>query len=51
MRCGGIVNDDFVAYLLVNLSVKFFFENQAAFGEAINNITVDCFFDSQCIVL
>jgi len=22
LRCGGIVNDDFVAYLLVNLSVK-----------------------------
>ena len=22
VRCGGIVNDDFVAYLLVNLSVK-----------------------------
>jgi len=22
LRCGGIVNDDFVAYLLMNLSVK-----------------------------
>jgi len=22
LRCGGIVNDDFVAYLIVNLSVK-----------------------------
>jgi len=22
LRCGGMVNDDFVAYLLVNLSVK-----------------------------
>jgi len=24
LRCGGIVNDDFVAYLLMNLAVKKF---------------------------
>jgi len=47
LRCGGIVNDDFVAYLLVNLSVKIF-ENRSTFGEVMDNIVVPCFFDSQC---
>ena len=40
--CGGIVNDDFVAYLLRNLSVKNF-ENRSTFGEVIGNIIVACF--------
>jgi len=39
---------DFVAYLLVNLSVKKF-ENRSTFGEVMDNIVVPCFFDSQCI--
>ena len=47
--CGEIVNDDFVAYLLVNLSVKKKFENRSTFGEVMDNIAVHCFFDSQCI--
>ena len=48
MWSGGIVNDDFVAYLLVNLSVKKN-ENRSTFGEVMDNIVVPCFFDSQCI--
>jgi len=48
VRCGGIINDDFVAYLQVNLSVKKF-ENRSTFGEVMDNIIVDCFFlNSQC---
>jgi len=47
VRCGGIAIDDFVAYLLVNLQVKHF-ENRSTFGQVMNNIIVDCFFDSQC---
>jgi len=43
LRCGGIVNDDFVAYLLVNLQVKKF-ENRSIFGEVMDNIIVNCFF-------
>ena len=43
VRCGGIINDDFVAYLQVNLSVKKF-ENRSTFGEVMDNIIVDCFF-------
>ena len=43
LRCGGIVNDNFVVYLLVNLSVKKF-ENRSTFGEVMNNIIVDWFF-------
>jgi len=42
LRCGGIVNDDFVAYLLMNLSVKKF-ENRSTFGEVMDNIVVPCF--------
>ena len=49
LRCGGIFNDDFVAYLVVNLSVKKF-ENRSTFGEIMYNIVVPCFFDSQCIL-
>ena len=43
LRCGVIVNDDFVAYLLVNLSVKKI-ENRSTFGEVMDNIVVPCFF-------
>jgi len=43
LRCGGIVNDDFVAYLLVNMSVKKS-ENRSTFGEVMDNIVVPCFF-------
>jgi len=43
LRCGGIVNDDFVAYLLLNLSVKKF-ENRSTFGEVMDNIVVPCSF-------
>jgi len=42
LRCGGIVNDDFVAYLLVNLSVKKC-ENRSTFGEVMDNIVVPYF--------
>jgi len=42
LRCGEIVNDDFVAYLLVNLSVKKI-ENRSIFGEVVDNIVVPCF--------
>ena len=45
LRCGGIINDDFVAYLLVNLSEKKN-ENWSTFGEVMDNIVVPCFFDS-----
>jgi len=47
VRCGGIVNDGFVAYILVNLPVKKF-ENRLTFGEVMDNIVVPCFFYSQC---
>ena len=43
LKCGGIVNDDFVAYLLVNPSVKKI-ENRSSFGEVMDNIVVPCFF-------
>ena len=43
LRCGGIVNDDFVAYLLMNLSVKKV-ENRSTFGKVMDNIVVPCFF-------
>jgi len=43
LRCGGIINDDFVAYILVNLSVKKI-ENQSTFREVMDNIVVPCFF-------
>ena len=43
LRCGGIVNDDFVAYLLVNLSVKKKIENWSTFGKVMDSIIVDCF--------
>ena len=43
LRCGGIVNDDFVACLPMNLSVKKF-ENRSTFGEVMDNIVVPCFF-------
>jgi len=43
LRCGGVVNDDFVAYLLVNLSVKNV-ENWSTFGEIMDNIIVACYF-------
>ena len=46
LKCGRIVNDDFVAYLLVNSSVKKI-ENRSTFGEVMDNIVVPCFFDSQ----
>jgi len=42
VSCGGMLNGNFVAYLLVNLSVKKN-ENQSKFGEVMNNIIVDCF--------
>jgi len=45
--CGGIVNDDFVAYSLMNLQWTNF-DNRSTFGEVMDNIMVDCFFDSQC---
>ena len=48
LRCGGIVNDDFVAHLLVNVSEKKF-ENRSTFGKVMDNIVVPCFFDSQCV--
>ena len=48
LRCGGIVNDNFVAYLLMNLSVKKI-ENRSRFGLVMDNIIVPYFFDSQCI--
>ena len=41
LRCGGIVNEDFVANLLMNLSVNF--ENQSTFGEVMGKIIVPCF--------
>jgi len=37
LRCGGVVNDDFVAYLLVNMSVKNV-ENRPTFGKVMDNI-------------
>jgi len=43
LRCSGTVNDNFVVYLLVNLSVKNF-ENLSTFGKVMDNIIVDCFF-------
>ena len=50
LTCGGIVSEDFVANLLMNLSVEEFFENQSIFGEVMGNIIVACFFiDSHCI--
>jgi len=43
-----VVSDIFVAYLLLNLSVKNV-ENRSTFGEVMDSIIVDCLFDSQCI--
>jgi len=37
-----VVNDNFIAYLLVNLSVKSF-ENRSTFGEVMDNNIVACF--------
>ena len=42
LRCGGIVNDGFLAYLLVNLPVKKI-ENLLTFGEVMDNIVVPYF--------
>jgi len=42
LRFGGLINDDFVAYSLLNLSVKKF-ENRSTFGVVMDNIIVDCF--------
>jgi len=42
LRCGGTLNDSFVAYLLVNLSVKKI-ENLSTFSEVVHNIIVACF--------
>jgi len=39
LRCGGMVNEDFVANLLMNLSVKNF-ENQSTFVEVKGKIIV-----------
>jgi len=47
LRCGGIVSDDFVADLLVNLPVKEFLKNQSIFGEVMGKITVARFW-TQC---
>jgi len=44
LRCGGIVNGDFDAYLLVNVSVKNF-ANWSTFAEVMDNIIVG-FFES-----
>jgi len=44
-----MVNDDFVAYLLVNLSVKKI-ENRSTFGEVMDNIVVPCFFLTHSVV-
>jgi len=44
LRCGGILNEGFVANLLVNLPVKEFW-----IGEVMGKITVAWFFDSWCI--
>jgi len=46
VRCSGIVNEDFVAYLLVNLSVKKF-ENRSTFGEVMDNVQ---YFDSVVVL-
>jgi len=43
LRCGGIVNEDFVANLLVNLSVKEFWKS-VNIGEVMGNIIVACFY-------
>ena len=42
LRCDGIINEDFVANLLMNLPVKEF-ENQSTFGKVIGKIIVGCF--------
>ena len=49
VRCGGIVNDNFVAYLLVNLSVKKILKIKSvnmwrSYGQYYSGL----FFDSQC---
>ena len=41
LRCGGTVNEDFVANLLTNLPVKNF--DQSTFGDVMGNIIVACF--------
>jgi len=43
LRCGGIVNEDFVANLLINLTVKEF-SKISQFGEVMGNILVACFY-------
>ena len=43
LRCRGIVSDDCVAYLLVNMSVKKF-GKWSTFGKVMDNIIVVWFF-------
>ena len=43
LKCSGIINDDFVAKLPVNLRVKEF-ENPLTFGKVMGNIIVACFY-------
>jgi len=50
LRCGGIINDDFVANLLLNLPVKEF-KNQSIFGKVMVNIIVACFLLTHSLVL
>jgi len=48
LRCGEIINEDFVANLLMHPSGKEY-ENQSTFGEVMGSTIVACFFiDSQC---
>jgi len=50
LRCGGIVNEDFVENLLVNLQRKNF-ENQSTFGKVMGNIIVACFLLTHSVVV
>jgi len=43
LRYGGIVNEDFVANLQVNLSAQKNFQNQSTSGDLRGNIIVACF--------
>jgi len=43
LRYGGIVKEDFIVNLLVNLSVKESRKNQSTFGEVMGKILVACF--------
>jgi len=42
LRCGGIVNEDFVVNSLVNLSMKEFW-NQSTFHKVMGEIIVACY--------